>query len=332
MKVGLCNSKYDEALFYQKENDVLLGVIAIHVDDFIYGGYDEFENNIIKRVRSVFEVGTETSTPMKFLGMNVDQDDNYEITFNQNDYLSDINIKESIIKGDKRRDLSAEEQRDFRGIVGQLNWITSRTNPIISFDVCQLSTKLSQATVGDFHYARKVIQQAIKPVTLNFVNLQAPVYLLAYCDASFANLPDGSSQGGYIIFLADAKRNVSPIAWCSKKLQRVCRSSLAAEVMAIVETIDMCVWLRYMISEVFDEEILTTIVRTDNKSLYDNINSTTPADEKRTRVDIAAIRQSVRRKEISLEWIRKENQLADVLTKQGADSTKLLSVLKSGRI
>ena len=62
---------------------------------------------------------------------------------------------------------------------------------------------------------------------------------------------------------------------------------------------------------------LTTIVRTNNKSSYDNINSTTPADEKRTRVDIPAIRQSERRKEISLEWIRKENQLADVLTKRG---------------
>ena len=50
---------------------------------------------------------------------------------------------------------------------------------------------------------------------------------------------------------------------------------------------------------------------------------------KRTSVDIAAIRESVRRKEVSIEWIRKEHQLA-VLTKQGADSSKLAAVLEKG--
>ena len=54
--------------------------------------------------------------------------------------------------------------------------------------------------------------------------------------------------------------------------------------------------------------------------------------KKRTRVDIAAIRESVRRKEVSIEWIRKEHQLADVLTKQGADSSKLAAVLEKGHI
>ena len=72
--------------------------------------------------------------------------------------------------------------------------------PLICFDVCQLSVKLSQASVHDFNTARKVKRQAMLPINLRFIKLEGPVFFLAYCDASFANLPDGSSQGGYIIF------------------------------------------------------------------------------------------------------------------------------------
>ena len=54
--------------------------------------------------------------------------------------------------------------------------------------------------------------------------------------------------------------------------------------------------------------------------------------KKRTRVDIAAIRQSIYNQEIDLQWIRGENQLADPLTKQGADSFKQKNVLNKGKI
>lgn len=332
LKAGLSNSKYDEALFYLKTDNQLQGVVGIHVDDFIYGGNDNFISNTVSTVKSAFEIGTETSAPMKFVGINITQERNGKISFSQEGYLSDIKVNECLSIGDKKRDLNSEEQRSFRGIIGQLNWISSRTNPLISFDVCQLSTKLSQASGADYHYAKKVAQKALKPVTLHFSQLKPPIFFLAYCDASFANLPGGSSQGAYVIFLSDSNGYVSPITWGSKKLQRVCRSSLAAEVMAILDTVDITIWLRYILSEIFDGQILTTVIRTDNKSSYENIHSTTPADEKRTRVDIAAIRESVRRKEVSIEWIRKEHQLADVLTKQGADSSKLAAVLEKGHI
>ena len=82
-----------------------------------------------------------------------------------------------------------------------------------------------------------------------------------------------------------------------------------------------------MFREVLDVEVLKIVVRTDNKSAYDAINSTTVVEEKRLRVDIAAIRECVRNNEVEVQWVSKENQLADVLTKQGADSTKLLKVL-----
>ena len=259
--------------------------------------------------------------------MNIEQDDEFAINYDQHDYLKDLPVEQKKISGDKYRILTELEQRDFRGIVGKLNWIASRTDPTISFDVCQLSTKLQQATVADYHYSMKVTQKAKNEKILRYGTLQPPVFLLAYSDASYANLPDGSSQGGYIVFLADNQGNISPITWASRKLRRVCRSTITAETMAMLDTIDLCVWLFSMFKEVLDIELSTSIVKTDNKSSYDAINSTTAVEEKRLRVDIAAIRECVRNKEISVQWVPKEDQLADVLTKQGADSTKLVKVL-----
>ena len=325
-KIGLTNCKFDEAFFYMKSNEKLNGAIAIHVDDFIYGGDMKFLTNI-EEIKNVFEVGTETATPMKFIGMNIVQNDDYTISFHQNDYINDLKIEHTKLAGDKHRNLTKEEQRVYRGVVGQLNWITSRTDPTIAYDVCILSTKLQQATVADYHYAIKVVKKAMSGKTLHYSDLQSPSYLLAYSDASYANLPDGGSQGGYIVFLADKLGQLSPITWTSKKLRRVCRSTITAETMAVLDTIDTCAWLASMFREVLDVEVLRTIVRTDNKSAYEAINSTTAVEEKRLRVDIAAIRECVRNNEVEMEWVNKENQLADVLTKQGADSTKLLKVL-----
>ena len=67
-------------------------------------------------------------------------------------------------------------------------------------------------------------------------------------------------------------------------------------------------------------------------SLFESVHSTTANEEKRLRVEIASIRESIRRKEIEVGWIENEKQLADVLTKQGADSTKLMRVLQDGHL
>ena len=42
--------------------------MAIHVDDFIYGGTDAFLKTIIPRLKSIFKIGLEESSMVKYLG------------------------------------------------------------------------------------------------------------------------------------------------------------------------------------------------------------------------------------------------------------------------
>ena len=76
------------------------------------------------KIRTVFEIGAEVSTPMKYLGININQDQS-KITFNQQDYIEDANIVAVGYTNDKNHILSKEEQYSFRAICGQLNWISS---------------------------------------------------------------------------------------------------------------------------------------------------------------------------------------------------------------
>ena len=55
-------------------------------------------------------------------------------------------------------------------------------------------------------------------------------------------------------------------------------------------------------------------------------------EEKQLRVDIVAVRESLKCKEIIVQWIDNKGQLADVFTKQGANSQVLIDVIKYGQI
>ena len=72
-------------------------------------------------------------------------------------------------------------------------------------------------------------------------------------------------------------------------------------------------------------------MRTDSDSLQKNLRTTNKLTEKRLNMDLMVIREMVERKEIhNIEWVPTDVQLADCMTKKGADKNKLLQAL-SGR-
>ena len=44
-------SAQDKTLFYWNRNSQLQGIIKVHVDDFLWGGTNEFKNKIINKLR-----------------------------------------------------------------------------------------------------------------------------------------------------------------------------------------------------------------------------------------------------------------------------------------
>ena len=101
--------------------------------------------------------------------------------------------------------------------------MASQSRPDIAYDVCELSTALKHATVKNILDAINKVIEKLKSdsLVLKFQCInEENVKFLVYSDSSFGNLPDGSSQGGYTILLADDNLgHFSPLTWQSKRFE-----------------------------------------------------------------------------------------------------------------
>ena len=157
-------------------------------------------------------------------------------------------------------------------------------------------------------------------------------YQSCFSDATHASLPCGSSQGAFIIFLTGGDQ-VIPIWWKSKKLNRVTKSPLASETMAVNEAADSGFLVAMMVAEVFNLSKRPDVTcRTDCKSLIDTSSTTHLLQDTGLLVDVARLREMVKLKEVSTEWVDGRFQLADSLTKTGASTDTLLDVLEKSKI
>ena len=334
---GCQQSTIDPAFFYWYYDNKLSGVFMIHVDDFIWAGIPQFESSIINQLRLTFEIGKQFHDDFKYIGLNIKQEGNC-IIMDQYDYIDELKPV-SVARGDKTAPLHKDEINQLRSVIGQINWVSSQTRPDLSFDHLDLSVSIKHPTVHDLQRASKMITKLktsechIKFSPLTDMN---NVRFGVYSDASYGNLSDGfSSAAGYIIFLYDVKRNCCPLTWKSKKIQRVVKSTLAAETLSLVEALDTAIYLGHILTEtLFKKKGMNAIpidCFIDNKSLFDNIYSTKLVQEKRLRIDIASVKQMLDKREIdNIQWVDSAHQLSDCFTKKGASCIKLINVLSSG--
>ena len=186
--------------------------------------------------------------------------------------------------------------------------------------------------------------KVLKKAKLNQCNLYFPklgnlenAHLVTYSDASHANLPDGiSSAGGFVILLEGDNGNSSPIYWESKKIKRVVRSTLAAETLSSSESIETSYYLRSLLMEILNKKenkhLFHIFAHVDNKSLYENVYSTKKVEEKRLRIDLGMITQHVDQGYLTIKWVDTKHQIADSLTKTGADSNIIRNLVSQGEI
>ena len=156
-------------------------------------------------------------------------------------------------------------------------------------------------------------------------------------------------QQGTIIFtttpelLENKKSVVAPIAWYSKKIPRVVRSTLGAEAAALSNSADRLLWIRVLWSTLLDpdcdwtkpEEMLSSknpgALVTDCKSAYDLLTRTAipQCSEQRTTIECLLIRERLRNNAM-VRWVCSQAMLADCLTKT-MDSSVLRECLRTSK-
>ena len=337
LALGMVASKLDAALFYWRAEDGLEGIITCHVDDFLWCGSSRFEKKVIEKLRQVFLLGSEESEIFRYLGLHIHQQSDRVIKVHQMPQAEEL--QEPKLSPERRMqqdsELSPAELTRLRGVTGQINWLATQTRPDLSFDVCDLSCSIRDPKVADLQRAAKVVRKAQSArVSLKYPHLDlSQSSVVVYSDASYGNLPDGSSQGGYVVFLRDKRGRCAPLAWSSAKIKRIVRSTLAAECMALQDGADAAVLLAALISEALYDGSgdMSVMCYVDSRGLYRALYSTKAVQDKRLRIDIARIRQMLEVGEVTrVCWVDSSQQLADSLTKRTASSNALLDVLKTG--
>ena len=161
-----------------------------------------------------------------------------------------------------------------------------------------------------------------------------------------------SSQAGYILFFYDVRmetqskdHRISLIHWKSYKLKRLTVNTLSAETQAMVAGVGGVHWQRFMLMESMGHTIggpgweeqlscLPFIAVTDSKSLYDTMskcsNPATQVEDKRTAIDIAILKNDMRRSKGQVRWIPGTVMISDALTKK-MSSQGLKELLEHGR-
>ena len=332
--LGMKISRYDGAIFTFGK-DELEGVMMIHVDDILFFGSKRFVREVIEPFKTKFQISREEERAFKYLGVELKQHDDHVI-LNQREYLESMKVellsKDSMTDRDRYAD--KDEQKIFKRGIGQLGWITSISKPEGSFMYCALSTVQSRPKIEDFIKYRKIVRDlksCDSSIKINKLDLET-ICLKVYSDASFGNLPDGGSQLGYVVFISDGNGVSVPITWASKKAKRVARSTLTAETLSAVEAVDVAVCSKTMLEEVLRMQLPAIKLYVDNKSLVETAHTSNVLADKRLLIDMAALREMIEKKELDLKWVRTDQQLADVLTKAGANKQKLVEALSTGSL
>ena len=137
-----------------------------------------------------------------------------------------------------------------------------------------VSSSIKDATVRDLVTVNKFIELLIcNKLVLSFqqINELQNASLVCFSNASSANLKCSGSQVGLLVFLQGRNGKYILLAWQTRKLTRVVKSTLSAEILALQEAIEAAIMIKTMFCAILNvdahNQILPIKCVTDSKHL-----------------------------------------------------------------
>ena len=237
-----------------------------------------------------------------------------------------------------------KEHRQLRALVGAMSWPVMQCLPQAAATISLLQANVNRPMIKDILEMNKCLRfmkETVKNyvLTLRSHGPLSQVRIGLYCDAAWSVRPDGNSQGGMLIFLASHEEMESnqpfPLTifyWSSKKLPRMCRSSLSAEAQAATIAVDELEWAKVFFATAINPYVAIqedsamlmlgeSPAITNAKGLFDSTISVIPGlklSERRTAIEICILRERMAAAGCKMKWVNSKQQLADGLTKPSA--------------
>ncbi|KAK6115540.1 hypothetical protein DH2020_007809 [Rehmannia glutinosa] len=325
---GFSQSKFDSSLFIKFSSNNIL-ILCVCVDDIILAGNNIQEIEAIKAHLDAAFTIKDLGQLKYFLGIEIARN-KQGITLCQRKYALDL-LTESGYLGckpcstpmDPKSDLSTTsgdplpDPSVYRRLVGRLLYLTI-TRPDLSYSIQTLSQFMSNPTSTHLTAAHRVLRYIKStPGKGLFYSANSPLQLIGFCDADWARCKETRrSISGFAIFLGD-----SLISWKAKKQPTISRSSTETEYRVVASISCEVQWFVYLLHDMKIQHPQPATIYTDNTSAIPITQN--PVLHSRTKhIDVRYhfIRDHVEKKDITLEYISTDKQLANIFTKPLCES------------
>lgn len=327
--------------FVLYEKDCLVGHILIHVDDGIMAGTSTFLKTWRQKLADHYKIKQFKDGDFVNCGLRIRrEDDGWFVS--QDQYVEKL---EEVKLDTKRRlndPLLPKDLLLVQTVGGSVIWAASQTRPDLNFGASALA---GEASVHKEYNAVKTAMDLIKKakakkqVGLRYRKLHGDLTLRVWSDAAFGNMPGSRSQHGSVtVITANLPTDQQGgsyvqgnlLGWQSHRLKRVCRSTFAAETLALVSAIDDGIYTQAVL-QAWTRRSVPLELRSDCASLVEHLGKLdSNPTEKRLKIDLDAMREDVIAKRYTVKWVDTRAQYADPLTKN-MDATVLLKAIDTNQ-
>ena len=329
----------DENVFFRRSASNRLMIIGIYVDDILisYHPRDKEEFQAFLEALKKRFVLKDVGMPKSILGMNLTYDKQRKVIhLDHHQYVEQILERHRMENAKSHSTPASEEQLGpehcpttdsqrlemqqypYRALVGELLYLAHMSRPDISHIVGVLSRFLENPGKKHWEAAKRVLRYLKGSIHLGLEfrgDASSPdpgqLDIEAYSDADWGrDLHGRKSVFGFIIQL-----NGNPIAWVSRKQSFVAQSTCESEYVGMSEAVREIRWIHQLLHELNLDVSIPTL-NGDNQSAI-LLASNTRMDNRIKSIDIKYhyIKDEVARKNVQLQYVATDANLADVFTK-----------------
>ncbi|KAM2778784.1 hypothetical protein COP1_014123 [Malus domestica] len=314
---------HEHALYVKiKDEDIL--IVCLYVDDLIFTGSNPSMFEEFKRVMTKEFEMTTIGLMAYYLGIEVKQNEE-GIFISQESYTKEIlkkfkmddckPISTPVECGVKLTKHDKEERVDptfFKSLVGSLRYLTY-TRPDILYVVGLVSRYMENPTTTHLKTAKRILRYLKGTVNFGLFYSSSDNYKLAgYSDSDWAgDSGDRKNTTGFVFFMGD-----TAFTWMSKKQPIVTLSTCEAEYVAATACVCHAIWLRNLLKELSMPQEEPTEIYVDNKSAIALAKNPVFHDRsKHIDTRYHYIRECIARKDVQVEYVKSQDQIADIFTK-----------------
>jgi hypothetical protein len=320
--LGFTKSKVDPNLYFKVMNDEPV-ILLLYVDDLFLTGEEKFITECKKKLIAEFEM-KDLGLVHYFLGLEVWQSPE-KIFLNQGKYAVEILKRFDMLECKSMNtametklkllvDTSSEliDAMLYRQVIGSLMYLTN-TRP----DICFVVNTLIQFLVEPRRVhlvATKHVMRYLKGTLDCGLSYDGDhdFRLSGYTDSDWAgSVSDRKSTLGCCLNLGSAM-----ISWQSRKQSSIALNTAEAEYIVACSASCEAIWLRKLLTGLFDLEMEATMILCDNQSCIKMTENHVFHDKsKHIEIRYHYIRDMVQRGAIKLQYVSTDEQVVDVLTK-----------------